>query len=114
MAPLLLDLLVVVLLTAACVYCMVLNRKLTAMRRAQAELSAAIETFDRASRRTAESIRKIEGFGVEDAQAIISATARAEVLSSELSIMVSAGERIADRLDAAADGMRSGLSRRVA
>ena len=95
------DLLFIFLLAATCAYCFMLNRKLNALRSAQSTLGEAISTFDEASKRAQENIDKMELLArtkTGDANNIIG---RGQDIVSELSIMVSAGERIATRIEAA-------------
>ena len=104
---LVLDLVVVVLLGVASAYGWALSRRLNRLSAAQAELKDALAAFDDATRRADETLRRIEAIGVARGAEIQAAAARAASLLNELSVMTSAGERIADRIEAAVKNVRA-------
>ena len=98
MIPLILDGLVIVLLVATIIYCVLLNRRLAAMRRNEDELQLLIASFNQATARAeagigalkkaAEGVRESHHGEVEDAKA----------LYDELSFMLERGDAIAERI----------------
>lgn len=102
-----LDLTVIVLLVAAGAYAVRLNRRLEAMRVAQADLGAAIETFDAATRRAESAILLM----TSEANARRASRQDAARLIADLGVMVAAGERAAARLETAIHAARADASR---
>jgi hypothetical protein len=94
---LVLDLVIAVLLAAAVGFCLVLNRKLTGLRAAQAELSKTIAAFDRAA---AQAQAGLNAFRASESQAADLARTIAEgrALAEDLAFVVETGGRLADRL----------------
>jgi hypothetical protein len=73
---------------------------------AQQELKAALESFDLAAGKADAALRRLEAGGLAKGAELQSAAARAEALVNELSVMTSAGERIAERIEAAVSEVR--------
>jgi hypothetical protein len=102
-----LDLVVIALLLAACVYGARLHARLGVMRRSQEEMIAAIAAFDAAARRAESAVDAMNRETsnrrgrAEDATGLI----------NDLGIMIAAGERAAQRLEAAIALTRNQSSR---
>lgn len=101
------DLLLISLLIATCMYCMALNRRLSVLRAGQTDLNKAIESFDGAAQIVKTAMTKVEAMGLDDAKAASRAIHDAQSLVNELSVMTTAGSRVADRLEAALDDVRT-------
>ncbi len=101
------DLLLAVLLAGTCLYCAMLNRKLRALKEGQAALEAAIETFDAATRRARDTFEQLERSGLADGCDLDRRMQKAGALASELSVMVSAGDNIATRIEKAVAEIRA-------
>lgn len=115
----LIEVIVIALLLATCGYCIVLSRRLAALRAGQTDLGKAIAVFDDAARRAEGALRQVDASGLANARSIAKSANEAQLLSNELSVMISAGERIADRLenalaDVRAVGARQPASKRKA
>lgn len=100
------EIVVATLLVATCAYCFVLNRRLKSLKDGQAELKAAIATFDEASRRASENLARMEKSSVAMGRNLAGVMGRANALVSELSVMVSAGDHIAGRIETAVNDVR--------
>ncbi|MGB0671704.1 MAG: DUF6468 domain-containing protein, partial [Rhodospirillales bacterium] len=92
---LILDLFVAVLLVVTIGYAVVLNRKLSAIRRDRAELETVAANFAQATLRAEESIRKLKA----SADGLQGQVNKAESLREDLSFLVSRGGQAADRLE---------------
>ena len=97
----LIDFLLVTLLAATCGYCFMLNKKLNELRSAQHTLGDAITTFDEASKRAQDNIVHMDQLARRKSGETNGTLVRGQDIVAELSIMVSAGERIAERIEAA-------------
>lgn len=101
-----LDLVVVVLLLAGGAGGWLISRRLKKLMSAQDDLKAALAAFDTAAMRADAALKRLEAGGVAKGAEIQSAAKRAEALLTELSVMTSAGERIADRIEGAVKDVR--------
>ena len=101
-----LDIVVVALLTAGAAGGWHISRRLTKLMTAQADLNAALTAFDAAATRADIALKRLEAGGVSKGADLHSASRRAEALITELSVMTSAGERIADRIEGAVKDVR--------
>ncbi len=106
-----LDIVVLALLIATCVWCFVLNRRLRGVRDGQTSLERAIADFDAATRRAEESLARIEREGATTGRALSAIVSRGGALEEDLSVMVASGERIAGRLEAALAAVKTAGSR---
>ncbi len=104
---LVLEISVGLLLIATCAYCITLSRKLQKLRDGQAELLATIDRFDEASRRAEQNLNAMQGAGATLNRDLGAAAGRASALIDELSVMVSAGDDIAGRIEAAMRDVRA-------
>jgi hypothetical protein len=108
------EIVVAALLVATCGYCFLLNRRLKALKDGQAELQAAIATFDAATRRAQENLERMEENGLSMGRDLTAVMGRANTLISELSVMVSAGDHIAGRIETAVNDVRTIGGKRAA
>lgn len=111
---LIIETLMVALLVATCSYCFVLSRRLHALRGGQEELSALISKFDDASRRAEENLALIQTNSAGVNRELAQAAAGANALIDELSVMVNAGDNIANRIEGAVNEVRIIGSQRAA
>ena len=108
------EIVVAVLLVATCGYCIVLNRRLKALKDGQAELQRAIAAFDDASRRAERNLARMESSSAGMGRDLDAVMARAHALVDELSVMVSAGDHIAGRIEGAVSNVRALGAKRAA
>lgn len=101
-----LDIVVVALLIAGGVGGVLIGRRLNRLMAAQEELKSALTAFDAATLRADAALKRLEAGGLARGSELNSAARRAEALIAELSVMTSAGERIADRIDDAVKDVR--------
>lgn len=112
-----LDIVVIALLIAGALGGVTISRRLKRLMTAHDELKAALAAFDEAAVRADVALRRLEAGGVAKGAELQSAARRAEALIAELSVMTSAGERIADRIEGAVKDVRqlgAGKIRRAA
>ena len=107
MIALILDMLIALLLVGACGFGVVLSRTIAALKGGQMDLAAAIETFDAATRRAEATLQRIETAGLANGRALSVQARRAETLTTDLSVMIAAGDRVADRIETALGDVRS-------
>ncbi|NBB84030.1 MAG: hypothetical protein GVY28_11575, partial [Alphaproteobacteria bacterium] len=108
---LILDSLVVILLIATIVYAAMLNRRLAGLRDNRAELEQAVRSFGEAAGKADAGIKALKRTAEETGQRLQKDVDRGEALKDELSLLVETAELLADRLEAAAGGSRSGSAR---
>lgn len=101
-----LDAIVVVLLVAGGCGGWLISQRLNRLMAAQDELKSALMAFDAAAHRADAALKRLEAGGLAKSAELQSAAKRAEALITELSVMTSAGERIADRIDGAVKDVR--------
>ncbi|MGF1545631.1 MAG: DUF6468 domain-containing protein [Parvularculaceae bacterium] len=106
-AGLLINVVVIALLGATCLYCARLSRRLDEVKSGQTALKEAIDEFDAAARRAEATLARIEETGLESARNLTRTKDRASALATDLSVMVAAGERIAARIEAAVGDVRA-------
>ncbi|MEL6789017.1 MAG: DUF6468 domain-containing protein [Pseudomonadota bacterium] len=107
MTTFVLEITLVGLLMIACGLGVILNRRLTRLRDDQANLLRSIETFDTATRRAEATLAAIKARGESLDGALGRTVSRANFLMDELSVMVSAGDKIADRIEHVMADVRS-------
>ena len=90
------------LLAVTLVYCIVLERRLAAVRKGQEGLKAMIGQLDAAISGAGASLRALKSTAAQAAGALDDRLKRGRALADELSLMTSSGERIAERFDRAA------------
>ncbi|MCB2098762.1 MAG: DUF6468 domain-containing protein [Parvularculaceae bacterium] len=101
-----LDIVLIALLLAGAVGGFLINRKLARLTSAQEELKAALVHFDDAAGRASAALKQLEAGGLSRSAELQSAARKAETLITELSVMTTAGERIAERIEGAVREVR--------
>lgn len=94
-----LDIILVLLLAVTIAYCVILNRRLQVMRSAQSEMINLIQEFDRATVQAKSGIADLRQAGGDIATRLQEQVKRAQALSEDLSFMIDAGDRMAEKLD---------------
>lgn len=94
----LMNLLLVGLLLATIGYCAVLNRRLSSMRDAQAELRNLTEEFDKALMRSKMGVDELKALAATTGKQFQSEISQAKELIEELQLINASSARIADRL----------------
>jgi len=98
MIPLILDGLVIVLLVATIVYCVLLNRRLGAMRRNEDELQLLIASFNQATARAEAGIGALKKAAEGVRESLHGEVEDAKALYDELSFMLERGDALAERM----------------
>jgi hypothetical protein len=98
-AEFLLEALVAALLVVTVGYCWQLNRRLGALRGAQAELGRLLQEFGRATRSADAAIVELKKASGETAQQLEERVRQARALCDELTVMTQAGNGLAERLE---------------
>src|SRR6201991_1917510 len=91
-----------VLLAATLCYCIVLERRLSAVRKGQEGLSRTIGELNMAIAGAGASLRALKSAAGEAAQTLDERLERARLHIDELSVLTASGERIAQRMEGAA------------
>ncbi len=102
-----LDIAVIALILAAAVFALVLNSRLKKLGDAHAALQASLADFTNAAAQADEALKRIESQGVVRGAELQTAATRAQRLATDLSVMTAAGERVADRIEAALASVRA-------
>ncbi len=100
------ELLLEVLLAATLCYCIVLERRLAAVRRGQEGLKTHIGELNMAISGAGASLRALKAAAGEAAQTLDDRLKRARLHIDELSVLAASGERIAQRMEGAAASPR--------
>ncbi len=95
------------LLCATCVYCVMLNKRLRTLKAGQDELQAAIAVFDKAAASVSATLERVEAAGLDQTRDLDHSLDKASAMAAELSVMVSAGDNIAGRIERAVDDVRA-------
>ena len=90
-----------VLLVATLCYCVLLERRLRAVRKGQEGLARTVGELNMAIAGAGASLRALKAAAGESAQTMDERLKRARLHIDELSVLVASGERIADRIDRA-------------
>jgi hypothetical protein len=96
-----------VLLAATLCYCIVLERRLAAVRRGQEGLARHIGELNMAISGAGASLRALKSAAGEAAQTLDERLKRARLHIDELSVLAASGERIAARMESAAGNGRT-------
>jgi len=91
-----------ILLAATLGYCIVLERRLAAVRKGQEGLSRTVGELNMAIAGAGASLRALKAAAGEAAQTLDERLKRARLHIDELSVLAASGERIADRMENAA------------
>jgi hypothetical protein len=95
-----------VLLAATLFYCVVLERRLAAVRKGQEGLKTHIGELNMAIAGAGASLRALKSAAGEAAQTLDERLKRARLHIDELSVLTTSGERIAQRMEGAAASPR--------
>ena len=95
-----------VLLAATLCYCIVLERRLAAVRKGQEGLRNIIGELNMAIAGAGSSIRALKSSAAEAAVTLDDRLKRARLHIDELSVLTASGERIAQRMESAASAPR--------
>jgi len=95
-----------VLLAFTLTYCVILERRLAAVRRGQEGLSRTIGELNMAISGAGASLRALKAAAGEAAQTLDERLKRARLHIDELSVLTASGERIAQRMEVAAASPR--------
>ena len=90
------------LLAATLVYCIVLERRLAAVRKGQDGLKTMIGELNAAISGAGASLRALKSAASSAAETLDERLRRARLLADELALLSASGERIAERFDRAA------------
>jgi ABC-type transporter Mla subunit MlaD len=94
------------LLALTLVYCVILERRLAAVRRGQEGLKQTIGELNMAIAGAGASLRALKSAAGEAAQTLDERLKRARLHIDELSVLTASGERIASRMEGAASAPR--------
>jgi ABC-type transporter Mla subunit MlaD len=94
-----LELLLTVLLAATLAYCIVLERRLSAVRKGQDGLKTMIGELNAAIAGAGASLRALKAAAGQAAETLDDRLKRARAVADELSVLSASGERIAQRFD---------------
>src|SRR3984885_9838953 len=95
-----------ILLAATLCYCIVLERRLAAVRKGQEGLKQHIGELNMAIAGAGASLRALKSAAGEAAQTLDERLKRARLHIDELSVLTASGERIASRMEGAANSPR--------
>ena len=95
-----------ILLACTLVYCVILERRLAAVRRGQEGLKQHIGELNMAIAGAGASLRALKSAAGEAAQTLDERLKRARLHIDELSLLTASGERIAQRMEGAASAPR--------
>ena len=95
-----------ILLLGACIYGIQLSRRLQKMKLAQEDLISMIAKFDIAAQTAQKNLDGMQSYNDDLERKLKRLVGQANGLISELSVMVNAGDNIAERLEDAVDQVR--------
>lgn len=101
------DILIIGLLTITCIFCLVLNRRLSRLRQGQVDLATSISEFDEAVLQARQTLAGMDERAKRQHQEIAQRARAAEELATDLSVMISSGNRVADRIESAMEDVRT-------
>ncbi len=100
------ELILEILLALTLVYCIVLERRLSAVRKGQEGLSRTVGELNMAIAGAGASLRALKAAAGESAATLDDRLKRARLHIDELSVLTASGERIAQRMESAAAAPR--------
>lgn len=106
-----LDIVVILLLIPTIVYAVILNRRLTALRKSRDELSKVVNSFNEATMRAEAGIPKLKKATTEANLSLKDRVEKAQTLRDDLAFMIERAEELAGRLES---GVRAARSEGVA
>ena len=101
------------LLSLTLIYCIVLERRLAAVRKGQEGLKTTIGELNAAISGAGASLRALKSAAGESAELLDTRLKRARALADELALLSSSGERIAERFDRAVRPAKRSRGRRA-
>ncbi len=96
-----LDIVVILLLIPTIVYAVILNRRLTALRKSRDELSKVVNSFNEATMRAEAGIPKLKKATTEANLSLKDRVEKAQTLRDDLAFMIERAEELAGRLEGA-------------
>lgn len=102
-----LDIVVILLLVPTIVYAVILNRRLTALRKSRDELSKVVSSFNEATMRAEAGIPKLKKATAEAGGLLKDRVEKAQTLRDDLAFMIERAEELASRLEGAVRAARS-------
>jgi hypothetical protein len=102
-----LDIVVILLLVPTIVYAVILNRRLTALRRSREELSKVVNSFNEATMRAEAGIPKLKKATTEANHTLKDRVEKAQTLRDDLAFMIERAEELAARLEGAVRAARN-------
>jgi hypothetical protein len=102
-----LDVVVILLLVPTIIYAIILNRRLTALRRSREELSKVVNSFNEATMRAEAGIPKLKKATTEANHTLKDRVEKAQTLRDDLAFMIERAEELAGRLEGAVRAARN-------
>ncbi len=102
-----LDIVVILLLIPTITYAVILNRRLTALRRSREELSKVVNSFNEATMRAEAGIPKLKKATTEANHTLKDRVEKAQTLRDDLAFMIERAEELANRLEGAVRSARN-------
>jgi len=102
-----LDIVVILLLIPTIIYAIILNRRLTALRRSREELSKVVASFNEATMRAEAGIPKLKKATTEANHTLKDRVEKAQTLRDDLAFMIERAEELAGRLEGAVRAARN-------
>src|SRR3954463_1043040 len=102
-----LDVVVILLLVPTIIYAVILNRRLSALRRSREELSKVVNSFNEATMRAEAGIPKLKKATTEANITLKERVDKAQTLRDDLAFMIERAEELAARLEGAVRAARS-------
>lgn len=96
-----LDIVVILLLIPTIIYAVILNRRLTALRKSRDELSKVVNSFNEATMRAEAGIPKLKKATTEANLLLKDRVEKAQTLRDDLAFMIERAEELAGRLEGA-------------
>lgn len=102
-----LDIVVILLLVPTIIYAVILNKRLTTLRRSREELSKVVNSFNEATLRAEAGIPKLKKATTEANQTLKDRVDKAQTLRDDLAFMIERAEELAGRLEGAVRAARN-------
>lgn len=102
-----LDVVIILLLVPTIIYAVILNRRLTALRRSREELSKVVNSFNEATMRAEAGIPKLKKATTEANHTLKDRVEKAQTLRDDLAFMIERAEELAGRLEGAVRAARN-------
>lgn len=96
-----LDIAVILLLVPTIIYAVILNRRLSALRRSREELAKVVNSFNEATMRAEAGIPKLKKATTEANHTLKDRVEKAQTLRDDLAFMIERAEELATRLEGA-------------